>query len=95
MVTRAFVARSARNRRLPKARPASAAADRLSYNARTRKSVQGAGELLDALANNELKLESIDQEKLPAEFQKLSRKEMEARIAKTREERAGRAKGNR
>ena len=68
--------------------PAAAAADRLSYNARTRKSVQGAGELLDALANNELKLEAVDQEKLPAEFQKLSRKEMEARIAKTREERA-------
>jgi Mg-chelatase subunit ChlD len=68
--------------------PASAAADRLAYNARTRKSVQGAGELLDALANNELKLESIDQQKLPSEFQKLSREEIEARIAKTREERA-------
>ncbi len=68
--------------------PASAAADRLAYNARTKKSVQGAGELLDALASNELKLEAIDQEKLPTELQKLSRKEMEARIAKTREERA-------
>jgi Mg-chelatase subunit ChlD len=31
--------------------PASAAADRLSYNARTRKTVQGTGELLDALAS--------------------------------------------
>ena len=50
--------------------------------------MQGAGELLDALANNELKLEAIDQEKLPSEFQKLSRTEMEARIAKTREDRA-------
>ena len=68
--------------------PAAAAADRLAYNARTGKSVQGAGELLDALANNELKLEAIDQEKLPSEFQKLSRTEMEARIAKTREDRA-------
>ena len=32
--------------------PAAAVADRLSYNARTGKSVQGAGELLDALASN-------------------------------------------
>jgi Mg-chelatase subunit ChlD len=68
--------------------PAAAAADRLSYNARTRKSVQGGGELLDALANNELKLASIDQKKLPAEFQKMTREEIEVRIAKTREERA-------
>ena len=67
--------------------PASAAADRLSYNARTRKTVQGAGELVDALANNELKLEAIDQKKLPAELQKLNRGELEARIAKTRKER--------
>jgi Mg-chelatase subunit ChlD len=68
--------------------PAAAVADRLSYNARTRKSVQGAGELLDALANNELKLESIDQKKLPPEFQKLSREEMEERIATARQDRA-------
>ena len=68
--------------------PAAAAADRLSYNAHTKKSVQGAGELLDALAHNELNLESIDKKNLPAEFQKLSREEIEARIAKTQEERA-------
>jgi hypothetical protein len=68
--------------------PAPAAADRLSYNARTKKSVQGTGELLDALANNELKLESIDKKNLPVEFQKLSREEIEARITKAREERA-------
>jgi Mg-chelatase subunit ChlD len=68
--------------------PAAAAADRLSYNARTRKSVQGTGELLDALANNELKLASIDKKNLPPEFQELTREEMEARIARTREERA-------
>jgi Mg-chelatase subunit ChlD len=68
--------------------PAAAAADRLAYNARTNKSVQGSGELLDALANNDLKLESIDKKNLPAEFQKLTREEIEARIAKTREERA-------
>ena len=68
--------------------PAPAAADRLAYNARTKKSVQGTGELLDALANNELKLESIDKKNLPAEFQKLTQEEMEGRIAKAREERA-------
>ena len=67
--------------------PATAAADRLSYNAKTRKGVQGGGELLDALASNEVKLESIDKKDLPAEFQKLTKEELEARIAKTRAER--------
>jgi len=67
--------------------PASAAADRLSYNAKTKKGVQGRGELLDALAGNEVKLESIDKKDLPAEFQKLTKDELEARIAKTRGER--------
>jgi len=68
--------------------PGSAAADRLSYNARTRKGVQGRGELLDALASNEIKLEAIDKKQLPPEFQKLTKQEMEVRIAKTRSERA-------
>src|SRR5438067_1753417 len=67
--------------------PASAAADRLSYNARTGKAVQGRGELLDALANNEVKLDAIDRKDLPREFQKLTKQEMEARIGKTRAER--------
>jgi Mg-chelatase subunit ChlD len=67
--------------------PASAAADRLSYNARTRKAVQGRGELLDALANNEVKLDDIDKKDLPKEFEKLTKQEMQARIAKTRAER--------
>ena len=67
--------------------PASAAADRLSYNARTGKAVQGRGELLDALAKNEVKLDAIDKKDLPKEFQKLTKQEMEGRIAKTRAER--------
>ena len=66
---------------------ASAAADRLSYNAKTRKAVQGRGELLDALAKNEVKLDAIDKKDLPKEFQKLTKQEMEVRIAKTRAER--------
>jgi len=67
--------------------PASAAADRLSYNAKTAKAVQGRGELLDALAKNEVKLDAIDKKDLPKEFQKLTKQEMEGRIAKTRAER--------
>ena len=67
--------------------PASAAADRLSYNAKTGKAVQGRGELLDALANNKIKLDAIDRKDLPQEFQKLTKQEMEDRIAKTRTER--------
>lgn len=72
--------------------PAAAVADRLSYNARTHKTVQGAGELLDALASNKVKLESLDKKNLPAEFQDLSRGELERRIAKTRQDRAALAK---
>jgi hypothetical protein len=70
------------------AAPAAALADRLSFNLRTNKSVQGTGELVDALANNKLKPEEIDQKKLPAEMQKLSRKEVNQRIAKARADRA-------
>ena len=68
--------------------PAPAAADRLSYNARTKKSVQGAGELLDALASNELKREDVNQKNLPSELQKLSPEELDARIAKGGKDRA-------
>ncbi len=70
------------------AAPAPAAADRLSYNARTNKSVQGAGELLDALARKDLKPEEIEQKNLPAELQKLSREELNARIEKAGKDRA-------
>jgi Mg-chelatase subunit ChlD len=69
------------------AAPAAAVADRLSFNLRTNKSVQGAGELVDALTKNELKLEDIDSRKLPAEMQKLSRDKVRQRINKAREER--------
>ncbi len=66
---------------------APAAADRLSFNMRTKKSVQGMGELIDALANNEITLEKIDQKNLPAEFQTLSRADLDKRVTKAREER--------
>jgi Mg-chelatase subunit ChlD len=68
--------------------PVSAMADRLSYNSKTGKAVQGRGELVDALNNNTLKLDEIDQKQLPTELQKLDHSELQKRIAKTRDERA-------
>ena len=68
--------------------PVAAMADRLSYNSKTGKAVQGRGELVDALNGNTLKLEEIDQKQLPADLQKLDRSELQKRIAKTRDERA-------
>ncbi|MGI8437257.1 MAG: hypothetical protein ACR2NX_10180 [Chthoniobacterales bacterium] len=67
--------------------PASATADRLSYNARTNKAVQGGGELLDALANGRLTLKAVDQKQLPAEFQGLSSEELGKRVVKVRADR--------
>ncbi|HEX8077619.1 MAG TPA: hypothetical protein VF511_07375, partial [Chthoniobacterales bacterium] len=74
--------------RLAEAAAPAAAADRLSYNAATRKAVQGRGELIDALTKNELKPDEIDQKKLPADMQKLTHDEVGMRIAKAREDRA-------
>jgi Mg-chelatase subunit ChlD len=68
--------------------PISAMADRLTYNSKTGKAVQGRGELVDALNDKTLKLEEIDQKQLPAELQRLDRDELQKRIAKTRDERA-------
>jgi len=67
--------------------PVAAMADRLSYNSKTGKAVQGRGELVDALNDKTLKLEQIDQKQLPAELQKLDRDELQERIAKARDER--------
>jgi len=71
-----------------KSAPISAMADRLSYNSKTGKAVQGRGELVDALNDKTLKLEEIDQKQLPTELQKLDPNELQKRIAKTRDERA-------
>jgi Mg-chelatase subunit ChlD len=68
--------------------PVSAMADRLSYNSKTGKAVQGRGELVDALNDKRLKLEEIDQKQLPTELQKLDPNDLQKRIAKTRDERA-------
>jgi Mg-chelatase subunit ChlD len=71
-----------------KSAPVAAMADRLSYNSKTGKAVQGRGELVDALNDKRLKLEEIDQKQLPTELQKLDRSELQKRISKTRDERA-------
>ena len=70
------------------AAPAEAAAARLSYNSRTSKAVQGKGELLDALAKNELNLETVEAKNLPAELQELNREELAKRIAKSQADRS-------
>ena len=71
-----------------KSAPVSAMADRLTYNSKTGRAMQGRGELVDALNDKSLKLEEIDRKQLPAELQKLDRDEVQKRIAKARDERA-------
>jgi Mg-chelatase subunit ChlD len=71
-----------------KSAPVSAMADRLSYNSKTGKAMQGRGELVDALNDKTLKLDEIDQKQLPTELQKLDSDELQKRIAKARDERA-------
>ena len=71
-----------------KSAPVAAMADRLSYNSKTGKAVQGRGELVDALNDKTVKLEEIDQKQLPTELQKLDRDKLQKRIAKARDERA-------
>ena len=56
-----------------KSAPVSAMADRLTYNSKTGRAMQGSGELLDALNENKLKVDEIDQKQLPGELQKLDR----------------------
>src|SRR5438874_7776499 len=70
-----------------KSAPVSAMADRLTYNSKTGRAMQGRGELVDALNESKLKVEEIDQKQLPAELQKLDRDELQKRVAKAREER--------
>src|SRR5262249_23830 len=71
-----------------KSAPVAAMAGRLTYNSKTGRAMQGSGELVDALNENKLKVEEIDQKQLPAELQKLDPDELQKRIAKTRDERA-------
>ena len=71
-----------------KSAPVAAMADRLTYNSKTGRAMQGSGELVDALNENKLKVGEIDQKQLPTELQKLDRGELQKRIANARDERA-------
>jgi Mg-chelatase subunit ChlD len=62
-------------------------AGRLAYNAKTGKSVQGDGELVDAVKSGAVKIEDVKKEELPAELQKLSPDELKAYLAKQQAER--------
>jgi Mg-chelatase subunit ChlD len=66
---------------------APASADRLSYNMRTSKSVQGGGELLDALDEGRIKLDAVKKSELPPELRKLSDDELRAYVEKQQAER--------
>ena len=70
------------------AAPAAVVADRLSFNAQTGKAVQGGGELLDALADGTVKLETLKRDDLPSELQKLKPAELNAHIEQQKKTRA-------
>ena len=65
-----------------------AAADRLSYNAKSGKTVQGDGELLDALAEKKVTLDKVKKDELPEELRKLSPDELKTLVEKKQKERA-------
>ena len=70
------------------AAPATVTADRLSFNYRSGKTVQGKGELLDALAAGELKVTDLKKDQLPTEWQKLDDIQLKAQIENKQKERA-------
>ncbi len=65
-----------------------AIADRLSYNAKTGRTVQGSGELLDALASGRADLKTLKKDDLPPDLQKLDDAELKKEIARRRDQRA-------
>jgi len=67
--------------------PASNAA-RLSFNSISGKTVQGTGELLDAIAEKKVTLDKVKKEELPEELRKLSPDELKAHVEKMQKERA-------
>ena len=69
------------------AAPASVAADRLTFNARSGVVVQGGGELLDSLNNGKVKLESVEKDQLPPELQQLDKDALKAELGKKQKER--------
>lgn len=67
--------------------PAPAAAARLSYNMKSGKTVQGTGELLDAIAEKKVTLDKVKKDELPEELRKLSPDELKAHVEKMQKER--------
>ncbi len=65
-----------------------AAADRLKYNSVSKKTVQGTGELLDALADGSVEMEKLRKDSLPPELQKLSAEELKTIIDARKAERS-------
>ncbi len=65
-----------------------AQAERLSYNAKSGKTVQGTGELLDALAEKKVTLGNVKKDELPEELRKLSPDELKAHVETKQKERA-------
>lgn len=68
--------------------PTAAIADRLSFNSRSGKTVQGEGELLDGLANGKFKTSELKKDQLPNEWRDLSETDLKAAIEKKQKERA-------
>jgi Mg-chelatase subunit ChlD len=68
--------------------PASVAADRLEYNVRSGVSVQGEGELLDALQSGRLTLGTLEKDQLPPELRPLDPARLKAEIEKRQKVRA-------
>lgn len=62
-------------------------ASRLSYNSKTDKAVQGAGELIDALKEGRMKLDDVKEKDLPESLRNLSKDELKAHVAKQQAER--------
>jgi hypothetical protein len=70
------------------AAPAAVAADRLAFNRRYGMTVQGDGELLDALQSGKLTVESLKKDQLPPELQKLDEKQLKEALDQKQKERS-------
>jgi len=65
-----------------------ASASRLSYNMKSGKTVQGTGELLDAIAEKKVTLDKVKKDELPEELRKLAPDELKAHVETKQKERA-------
>jgi hypothetical protein len=77
-----------RKQRVSEGAEAGVTADRLAFNARTACVVQGGGDLLDALAHGSVKLEALEEDKLPENMKKMTPAERKTYVEKIEGERA-------